>query len=80
MKLQRHIPSILPAYGKRLYTYYRGQPILCNNCFTPGHVKRSCPNPKTNWSDHVRSVFDSRIYPSALFGTWQRILALNHGN
>jgi len=76
MKLNRHIPSILPLFGKRLYTNYRGQPILCGNCFHLGHVRKECKNQRANWKDYVQSLMTSLNYPVALLGTWRSLIAI----
>jgi len=31
--LRKHVPVILPAYGRRIMIKYPGQPILCGRCF-----------------------------------------------
>jgi len=76
MKLNQHIPSILPAYGKRLYSQYRGQPILCSSCFVLGHVRKNCPNTRKNWEEYVKSVYATGKYAPKLFGDWKQIFNL----
>jgi len=77
MRLNKHIPLTLPAFGKKLYSQYRGQPILCSSCFELGHLRKECSNPRRYWAEYVRAIFATKQYPSELFGSWREILHLN---
>jgi len=70
VKLRKHIPPILPAFGRKLFIKYRGQPIMCNSCYEIGHIKKTCPKTSITWIEHVRSVIESGIYPTMLLGNW----------
>jgi len=75
VKLTKHIPSILPAYGLRVSLTYPGQPITCGKCYAAGHVRANCP--QQNSSDfvrvHVRSFYEANV-PSKLLGRWFDLL------
>jgi len=74
VRIARHIPSILPAYGLRLNLTYPGQPITCGNCYQAGHVRAKCTNPQADWvKNYVRSFYESNV-PSKLLGRWFDLL------
>jgi len=80
MTLEKHIPSILPLFGKKLFSQYKGQPILCNNCYKRGHVRKNCTAVQVNWEDYVRDILSNDQYPTNLLGTWKNILEIEHKN
>ena len=75
MRLRKHIPSILPAYGRKLQVYYHGQPKVCGACFDVGHVRKDCKNPRVEWMSYVK-VFTSYV-PLSMLGKWGDILKRN---
>lgn len=76
IKLDNHIPSILPMKGKRIYVCYPGQAKLCKNCFFQGHIQKDCPEQsKGNWLDFVARILKTGKFDQSLFGSW--IDALN---
>lgn len=70
MKLNKHIPSTLPANGKKVQVTYRGQPVQCSKCFDLGHIRRSCPSTTNNWLGYVKSLVDQKFIPDLYFGVW----------
>jgi len=70
MKLNKHIPSTLPAYGKKLNIRYRGQPLQCSKCLNLGHPRRACPSASSNWMGFVKTLVDSREIAVEMFGNW----------
>lgn len=70
MRLRKHILNTLPAYGRKLFVQYRGQPIQCSGCLEPGHIRKECKNPRSNWGSYVRSIFGTGKVPASYFGTW----------
>jgi len=70
MKLQRHIPPTIPAYGKKVQIQYRGQSIQCSKCFELGHIRRNCSAENNNWLGYVKSLVDKKFIPDSYFGVW----------
>jgi len=74
VRLNRHIPSVLPAYGRRLSVTYPGQPVTCGKCYQSGHVRAACQNPQADWiKTYVRSFYEANV-PSKLLGRWFDLL------
>jgi len=68
--LKKHIPNLLPAYGRRMNVLYAGQPLTCSKCFVGGHVRAQCPNAQKDWLlDYVRSFYEEGT-TSMLLGRW----------
>lgn len=44
VKLTKHIPNQIPAYGLRLNLIYRGQPSHCAKCYGDGHFRAQWTN------------------------------------
>jgi len=74
MKLSKHIPSTLPAFGKKVFIKYRGQPIQCSKCFALGHTRRLCSSETLNWLGYVKSLLDANYIPPSFFGVWLEYL------
>lgn len=70
MRLKKHIPSILPAYGKKLNIRYKGQPILCSKCLLQGHIRKSCTSTANNWLGYVKMFVDMGVFHPSMFGVW----------
>ena len=74
MRLEKHIPQLLPLDGRRIKIYYRSIKKLCTNCFGK-HPRKDCQNQKMAWIDYVRMfVCDNPDFESDLFGRWNEIL------
>jgi len=74
MRLKKHIPSVLPAYGKKLNIRYKGQPILCSKCLIAGHVRKTCTSTANNWMGYVKMFVDSGLFHHSMFGVWYEYL------
>jgi len=70
MKLSRHIPATLPAYGRKVQVHYRGQSIQCSKCYNLGHVRRLCTAETSNWLGYVKQLLETRNIPESYFGVW----------
>jgi len=46
VKLNQHIPELLPINGRRSLVYYPGIPKQCKNCYETGHIAPVCQNTK----------------------------------
>lgn len=70
IKLSKHIPNLLPAYGRRMNVTYSGQPIQCAKCYSFGHVRAKCEVAPKDWlMDYVRQFYeDGRS--SMMLGRW----------
>jgi len=74
VKIAKHIPSLLPAYGQRLSVTYPGQPITCGNCFQAGHLRAKCTNSQADWvKNYVKSFYEANV-SSKLLGRWFDLL------
>jgi len=74
IRLRKHVPSILPAYGKRLYVRYKGQPIQCSKCMGTGHIRRSCTSTSNNWVGYIRLFVNSGVVDNQMLGKWKEYL------
>lgn len=73
--LRKHIPGILPAYGRRMNIRYHGQPIVCGKCFEIGHVRRNCEKPEVvKWADFVKVVSEMPFVSREMLGDWAELL------
>lgn len=70
MRLKNHIPSILPAFGKKLNVQYRGQPIQCGACFCNGHVRKECKNDRISFLTYVKQIINTQKFEKSMFGCW----------
>lgn len=70
MRLKRHIPSPLPAFGRKLIVRYRGQPLQCSKCWELGHIRRICTNENNNWMGYIKTLVDKKFIPNNFFGKW----------
>ncbi len=70
MTLKRNIPSLLPAFGKKMNVVYRGQSRLCNKCYQVGHVSANCENERVDWMTYVRDFLRSDVAPREMLGRW----------
>jgi len=77
MKLSKHIPSTIPAYGKKVFIKYRGQPIQCSKCFVLGHTRKNCPSTTLNWLGYVKSLLAENYIPKEYFGVWLEYLRVH---
>jgi hypothetical protein len=71
MVLRRHIPSLLPAYGRKMSVVYRGQPILCGACYQIGHVRAKCgASERVDWMTYVKDFIRQGIASRDMLGRW----------
>ena len=73
MKLRKHVPSVLPAYGRKMNVHYHGQPKVCGACFETGHVRKDCKNERVEWMQYVK-IINQEIAPMSMLGKWGEIL------
>jgi len=77
--LRKHIPGILPAFGRRMMVSYPGQTILCGKCFEIGHIRKTCPQTESvKWSSFVRAVSKEKSVTSEMLGSWVDLLEKNN--
>lgn len=69
-KLRKHIPSVMPAFGRRLLTRYPGQPLQCNACYQSGHLRAKCENPKIDWMSYVKVFLSEKVATKEMIGKW----------
>jgi len=75
MKLRKHVPGILPAYGRKMIVFYPGQPILCGKCFELGHVRAKCEKEvAVKWISFVRVVSNEKFASKEMLGSWAELL------
>jgi len=72
--LRKHMPGILPAFGRKMMLRYPGQPLVCGQCFEPGHLRKRCENKKVEWAEYVKLMVNEKIVPVELVGDWSRLL------
>lgn len=75
MRLRKHILSTLPAYGKKLFIQYRGQPIQCSGCLEMGHVRKTCKNERSSWISYIKELHKTGRIPDSFFGSWIKSIA-----
>jgi len=75
-KLRKHIPGVLPAFGRKLSIRYPGQPLQCNKCYMFGHLRKACEKEALEWVNYVKAFVDEvdGIVTRDMIGEWQRIL------
>jgi len=75
VKLRKHVPSILPAYGRRMIINYPGQPILCGKCFELGHMRKNCEAAEqVKWAAFVKFVGKMDFVSKEMLGSWAELL------
>jgi len=74
MRLRKHIPAILPAFGKRLYVRYKGQLTQCSKCLQSGHIRKNCTSATNNWVGYIQLFARSGAVPEFLLGNWMDYL------
>lgn len=74
MKLRRHIPSTLPAHGKKVLIQYKGQKIQCSKCYAFGHTRRYCTSNTVNWLGFIKKLKEEENVPDSYFGVWLEYL------
>lgn len=72
--LRKHIPGILPAFGRKMMLRYPGQPLLCGKCFDTGHLRARCEGEKVDWAAFVKLFIKEGVVPIELIGEWSRLL------
>lgn len=74
-KLRKHIPSVLPAYGRKMMVWYPGQPVVCGKCFERGHVRAKCDKDVSiPWLSYVKVFKDEDFVSREMLGTWADLL------
>ena len=74
IRLHRHIPSVLPAFGRRMQVFYHGQPKVCGACYDVGHVRKNCINLRVEWMIYVKRIHEEMDVPLSMLGKWGEIL------
>jgi len=70
VKLSKHIPNLIPAYGRRMNITYAGHPIQCAKCYGFGHMRAKCESPPKDWLiDYVREFYEEGR-SSEMLGRW----------
>jgi len=73
--LRKHIPGILPAYGRKMIVIYSGQPILCGKCFSVGHIRSKCPKEESiKWATFEQVVSEEKFVSKEMLGDWTELL------
>lgn len=74
-RLRKHIPGILPAFGRKMIVMYPGQPILCGKCFQLGHVRSKCERAENvKWIVLVKLFADEAFVTKEMLGDWADLL------
>jgi len=73
-RIRKHIPGVLPAFGRRMLVRYPGQPLQCNSCYEFGHLKAKCENAKIDWASYVSVFLTEKVATPELIGKWFDIL------
>jgi len=74
MVLRKHIPSVLPAYGRKMMIRYPGQPLQCNRCYDSGHLKKKCEaKENVEWSVYVKVVLRELKVDEKMLGDWMKM-------
>lgn len=76
VKLARHIPNLLPAYGRRMNVIYSGQPMQCGKCFGFDHQRSKCTSEEpADWlKDYVPQFYGNENVSSMMLGRWFDLL------
>lgn len=72
-RLRKHVPSMLPAYGRKMMTQYPGQPLQCAKCFEPDHLRARCENSSLSWTSYAKALVDGGLVPRDLVGRWAEL-------
>lgn len=75
-KLRKHVPGLLPAYGRKVMVMYPGQPIICGKCFHLGHVRKSCENSAVEWKAYVKLFAEEAFVSEEMLGDWIKLVNL----
>jgi hypothetical protein len=78
VKLDRHVPDILPIRGKRVRLTYPGIPAFCSKCWEIGHAFRDCTKNKTNWLEYVADFYAKDEVTDEMLGSWIESLEKYH--
>jgi hypothetical protein len=78
VKLDRHVPDILPIRGKRVRLSYPGIPAFCSKCWQIGHTFRDCTKIKTNWLEYVADFYAKEEVSDDMLGSWIESLEKYH--
>jgi len=70
MVLRKHIPGLLPAFGRKMMVYYRGQPIQCGRCFEFNHIRKECENENIEWLAYAKYFLKENYATKEMLGSW----------
>jgi len=74
MKLRKHIPGVLPAYGRKMMVRYPGNPLQCNRCYDVGHLKKKCErSEQVEWSAYVKVIMKELPVSEKMVGDWMKL-------
>lgn len=79
-KLRKHIPGIIPAYGRKMNVRYPGQPLQCGKCFQNDHLRSKCTNETIPWASYVSVFITEGICDKAMIGNWSSLLTERSNN
>lgn len=74
MVLRKHIPCLLPAFGRKMMVTYHGQPIQCGRCFQQGHVRKECENENIEWLSYAKMFLKENYATKEMLGSWADII------
>jgi len=69
-KLRKHVPSVMPAFGTKMFIRYPGQPLQCNACYQYGHLRARCENPRVDWMAYAKVFLTENIATKEMIGKW----------
>ena len=79
MRLRKEIPQLIPMWGRRIRTYYRGVQKLCTNCFGP-HPRRNCRSERVSWVQYCLNFMERNPeIPPDYYGKWWSIVNKEFG-
>lgn len=79
MRLLKHVPNQLPAYGRKLNVSYRGQPIQCGACYGLGHKRAFCKSERADWLVYAETIFNLETNVSSdMLGRWYDLIKESH--
>lgn len=69
-RLRKHMPGIVPAFGRKAFIRYSGQPLLCGKCYNPGHLRSKCQDEQVDWLSFVKFFIKEKVCDPSLLGEW----------
>lgn len=74
MTLRKHVPGLLPAFGRKMTIRYSGQPIQCGKCFQYNHIRKECENERIDWLSYAKMFLTENYATKEMLGTWVEII------